>query len=213
MSTHPEPSAAPPRPGLSSSGVAVVVGAGSLLATVLATIACVGPLVAILLGVGGFGWLSQYAYLRVPASVATGLMLAFGFYWTYRTRTIRGGDLGCGNGLLLIIKEGLAKVAPGELVEIQSRDPTVREDLPAWCRVVGHSLAEVRERGGGVVSYFVQRKADTSDQDEERAAQALRRTGWSAKPTSKKAAIVILWVATVLAVGMNLFEYVIFPRL
>ncbi len=62
---------------------AVVAAAGGLAATVFTGVACVGPLVAILLGVGGFGWLTQYTYLRVPASIATAVCLALGFYWAY----------------------------------------------------------------------------------------------------------------------------------
>jgi mercuric ion transport protein len=63
---------------------AMAAVAGGLVATIATAAACVGPLVAILMGVGGLGWLTQYAYLRVPASLATAGLLAFGFYWVYR---------------------------------------------------------------------------------------------------------------------------------
>jgi hypothetical protein len=67
-----------------SNKAAIAAAAGGLIATIATAAACVGPLVAILLGVGGLGWLTQYAYLRVPASIATAVILAFGFYWVYR---------------------------------------------------------------------------------------------------------------------------------
>lgn len=67
-----------------SDKLAFAAAAGGLLATVATGLACVGPLVAILLGIGGLGWLTQYAYLRVPASIVTGVLLAAGFYWAYR---------------------------------------------------------------------------------------------------------------------------------
>ena len=54
--------------------------AGGLVAAIATASVCVGPLVAILLGVGGLGWLTRYADLRVPASIVTGALLAFGFY-------------------------------------------------------------------------------------------------------------------------------------
>lgn len=101
--------------------VATLAAAGGFVATIATGAACVGPLIAILLGVSGFGWLVQYAYLRVPASIATALMLGFGFHWVYRPK----------------------------------------------CR----------------------------------------------KKKSSATAKAVLWVATVLAVSVNLFEYVIFPRL
>lgn len=66
------------------AGAAAVAAAGGLIATAGTAIACVGPLVAILLGVGGMGWLAQYAYLRVPASIATATLLGAGFWLAYR---------------------------------------------------------------------------------------------------------------------------------
>jgi mercuric ion transport protein len=57
---------------------------GGLVTAIGTGVACVGPLVAILLGVGGFGWLVQYAHLRVPATLATALLLALGFHLTSR---------------------------------------------------------------------------------------------------------------------------------
>jgi hypothetical protein len=66
-----------------SNRMAFAAATGGLAATVLTGIACVGPLVAILLGVGGFGWLTRYAWLRVPASLTTAALLAAGFYWVY----------------------------------------------------------------------------------------------------------------------------------
>jgi len=62
---------------------ALAAATGGLLATSITAVACVGPLVAILLGIGGFGWLTQYAHLRVPASLATLAVLALGFWWVY----------------------------------------------------------------------------------------------------------------------------------
>lgn len=62
---------------------AIAAAFGGLAATIVTGVACVGPLVAILLGIGGFGWLTQYGFLRVPATVATALFLAFGFYFVY----------------------------------------------------------------------------------------------------------------------------------
>jgi hypothetical protein len=65
---------------------------GGLAATLVTAMACVGPLVAIVLGIGGFGWLTRYAYLRVPATAATAVLLLVGFYLAYTRRVASCGD-------------------------------------------------------------------------------------------------------------------------
>lgn len=63
-----------------------------------------------------------------------------------------GGDLGCGNGLLLLIRTHIDPLDPGRLLEICSVDATVEVDLPAWCRLTGNELVHVHRgtaRGAG----------------------------------------------------------------
>ncbi|MBL8854893.1 MAG: sulfurtransferase TusA family protein [Planctomycetaceae bacterium] len=54
-----------------------------------------------------------------------------------------GGDLDCGNGLLLLIRKHIDPLHPGEILEIRSRERSVAEDLPAWCRMTGNDLVQV----------------------------------------------------------------------
>ena len=49
-----------------------------------------------------------------------------------------GGDLDCGSGLVLLIRENMQKVPVGGVLEMRSLEPTVCDDLPPWCRMVGH---------------------------------------------------------------------------
>lgn len=49
-----------------------------------------------------------------------------------------GGDLDCGSGLVLLIRENMQKVPIGGVMEMRSREPSVCDDLPPWCRMVGH---------------------------------------------------------------------------
>ena len=42
-----------------------------------------------------------------------------------------GGDLDCGNGLLLLIRQNIDPLSPGQLLEIRSTEISVDEDLPA----------------------------------------------------------------------------------
>lgn len=36
----------------------------------------------------------------------------------------------------------------GTVVELLADDPGIVDDLPAWCRTMGHELLEMAERGG-----------------------------------------------------------------
>lgn len=49
-----------------------------------------------------------------------------------------GGDLDCGSGLVLLIRENMQKVPVGGIMEMRSQEPSVCDDLPPWCRMVGH---------------------------------------------------------------------------
>ncbi|PYV42906.1 MAG: osmotically inducible protein OsmC [Acidobacteria bacterium] len=69
-----------------------------------------------------------------------------------------GGDLDCGSGLLLIIREAMQPLPPGGILEIRSREISVKEDLPAWCRLVGHRLRAIEPGESGSTSYFVQKQ-------------------------------------------------------
>lgn len=51
-----------------------------------------------------------------------------------------GGDLDCGNGLLLLIRKHIDPLERGGLLEIRSTEISVDEDLPAWCRMTGNEL-------------------------------------------------------------------------
>ncbi|HEX8970094.1 sulfurtransferase TusA family protein [Oryzihumus sp.] len=46
--------------------------------------------------------------------------------------------------------------APGTVVVVLATDPAARHDVPAWCRMRGHTLAEVSEAtDGGHTAYRV----------------------------------------------------------
>lgn len=79
-----------------------------------------------------------------------------------------GGDLDCGSGLILLIRENMAKTPVDGILEMRSREPTVANDLPPWCRMAGHEFLGRRE-GPGYTRYFVKR--GTSVVEEEKALQ------------------------------------------
>jgi 5-methyltetrahydropteroyltriglutamate--homocysteine methyltransferase len=63
--------------------------------------------------------------------------------------TFNGGDLNCGNGLLLLIRQHIDPMERGGLLEVQSVESSVQEDLPAWCRLTGNQLLSTVQQGQG----------------------------------------------------------------
>jgi tRNA 2-thiouridine synthesizing protein A len=49
------------------------------------------------------------------------------------------GNLGCGE-LVFELRERLAGLSPGSLLELIANDSGAVEDLPSWCRMTGHTL-------------------------------------------------------------------------
>lgn len=58
-----------------------------------------------------------------------------------------GGDLDCGNGLLLLIRKHIDPLPRGGLLEIRSTEISVDEDLPAWCRLTGNAFVSWTKTG------------------------------------------------------------------
>jgi len=62
-------------------------------------------------------------------------------------RSFDGGDLDCGNGLLLLIRQHMDPMERGQLLEFRSTETSVEEDFPAWCRMTGNELVSFVRRG------------------------------------------------------------------
>ncbi len=58
-----------------------------------------------------------------------------------------GGDLDCGNGLLLLIRKHIDPLPRGGLLEIRSTEGSVEGDLPAWCRMTKNELVSWTREG------------------------------------------------------------------
>ena len=63
------------------------------------------------------------------------------------------GGAGCEEGALLKIRSLVARLAPGEVLEVRSTDPAAHEDLPAWCRLTGHEFLHAHGH-----RYFVRKR-------------------------------------------------------
>ena len=49
------------------------------------------------------------------------------------------GDLGCGD-LVLELRLRLDAMPPRSILKLVARDSGARADIPAWCRMTGHTL-------------------------------------------------------------------------
>ncbi|MGH7326257.1 MAG: sulfurtransferase TusA family protein [Candidatus Rokuibacteriota bacterium] len=49
------------------------------------------------------------------------------------------GDTGCGD-LVLELRTRLTRLRAGQVLRLVARDPGAPEDIPAWCRLTGHTL-------------------------------------------------------------------------
>lgn len=63
------------------------------------------------------------------------------------------GAGGCEEGALLKVRSLITALAEGQVLEIRSSDPGVREDVPAWCRMTGHAFL-----GSAGPRYFVRKR-------------------------------------------------------
>ncbi|MGH9123674.1 MAG: 5-methyltetrahydropteroyltriglutamate--homocysteine methyltransferase [Acidimicrobiales bacterium] len=96
-----------------------------------------------------------------------------------------GGDLDCGNGLLLLIRKHIDPLAPGELLEILSVESSVEEDLPSGCRLTGNDLVNLA-RSGRQRSFLVS-KGPFRPPDETRKTAPAVAGGDPARVASKRA--------------------------
>ncbi len=102
-----------------------------------------------------------------------------------------GGDMDCGSGLSLLIRENMLKIPVGGVMEMRSRDATVKDDLPPWCRLASHEYLGHMD-GDGYTRYFIQRgqarvesEAAVSDEEAlEKDKQKAREYEWRVRTRS-----------------------------
>ena len=72
------------------------VGIAALLAAGLASVCCIGPIIAVALGLGSLGFAAGLVRYRPIFLALTAAILAFGFYRAYRKRPAECADGSCG---------------------------------------------------------------------------------------------------------------------
>jgi hypothetical protein len=96
-----------------------------------------------------------------------------------------GGDLDCGSGLILLIRENMLRVPRGGVFEMRSREATVKNDLPPWCRMVGLEYLGCLEVEG-FTRYFVRKTAVSVDEKKslEKDKSRAKEYEWRARARS-----------------------------
>ncbi len=64
------------------------------------------------------------------------------------------GDLGCGD-LVMQLRMRLKTMTAGSVIRVTATDPAAPEDIPAWCRLTGHTLLAAAHP-----TYTIRRKED-----------------------------------------------------
>jgi len=67
------------------------------------------------------------------------------------------GDLGCGSGLPQEFRRQVGAIPIGHTIDILTRDPSAKEDLPSLARLLGHQVLSVQSSPEGVIIITVQR--------------------------------------------------------
>jgi len=80
----------------------------------------------------------------------------------------------------------MAPLPKGGRLEVRSRESSVREDLPAWCRLVGHALESVAPAAGGYTHFLLVKEGAAAGGAPggaalERDLEAARKFAWSAR--------------------------------
>ncbi len=70
------------------------------------------------------------------------------------SETWDAGDMACGD-LVLELRLRLRGMKPRQVLRITATDPSAREDIPAWCRLTGHTLLNAEHP-----KYWIERKEE-----------------------------------------------------
>jgi TusA-related sulfurtransferase len=68
-----------------------------------------------------------------------------------------GGDMDCGSGLALLIRQEMLKLSVGGVLELRSTEPSVQSDLPPWARLTGHEYLGTTEQAPGSWRHWLRR--------------------------------------------------------
>ena len=73
------------------------------------------------------------------------------------THHFDAGDLGCSGGLPEEFRRQIDAIPVGTILEVVTRDPSAKEDLPSLSRLLGHRVVSVKDSPDGGTVLIVQR--------------------------------------------------------
>jgi len=71
---------------------------------------------------------------------------------------LKGGTLSAGGGLLLQVRSAIQRLGDGQVLEVQSAEPAVKEELAAWSRLTGNQMLADLDAGDHT-RYFIRKGA------------------------------------------------------
>ncbi|MCU7834735.1 MAG: sulfurtransferase TusA family protein [gamma proteobacterium symbiont of Taylorina sp.] len=48
-------------------------------------------------------------------------------------------------------QDAIATMVPGETIIVTSTDPGAKADIPAWCRINGHKVIDIKEEDNEII--------------------------------------------------------------
>lgn len=57
-----------------------------------------------------------------------------------------------------LIKQAMASLQPEDILKVYSDDDASRLGVPAWCRLTGHTLIEVKELDTTQTEFYIKKK-------------------------------------------------------
>lgn len=61
-----------------------------------------------------------------------------------------------------VIKQALSALAPGQVLEVLTHDPATRAGVPAWCRLTGQQLVDMRAEDGPRTRFWIRKVPRTA---------------------------------------------------
>jgi TusA-related sulfurtransferase len=74
-----------------------------------------------------------------------------------RVHRYDAGNLGCADGLAGEFRRRMQQIPIGEVLEVTTRDPAAKEDLPPLARMMGHVVRSIEAPGDGRLRVSVER--------------------------------------------------------
>jgi TusA-related sulfurtransferase len=114
---------------------------------------------------GGTKVIEQHAYCDIRSGVIESIDIVCSGHLLEARETTGGlvhhqydaGDLGCGSGLPQEFRRQVSAIPVGHVLDVVTRDPSAKEDLPSLARLLGHKVLSVKDSSDGTIVVTVQR--------------------------------------------------------